>query len=498
MRLFLKLLVIIMVSHFLTPTVWGKRDIKEAVVKIYTVYNRHDYYDPWQMVGQTYRNGSGFIINGGRILTNAHVVGDQTFIQVRKAGEAKRYTAQVEIVAHACDLALLKVNGDPFLDVQPVEIGELAEVRDKVAVYGFPKGGDELSITEGVVSRVEHHKYTHSNAYLLTCQIDAAINPGSSGGPVIKDDKIVGVAFQAGAGQSIGYMVPAPVIRHFLKDLEDGTYDGIPGLGVAWQKMENPDIRQKFGMTENQTGMLAIKIYPDSPARGILEPEDILLSIEGKNVENDGTITFRQGERTSFGYLIQEKHINDTIQFEILRKNDIMQIDIKLTKPLNVGRLVPYQLYDVPPTYYILGGLVFEPLTRNFLREWGRGWYSKAPTNLIYHYTYGVPTDDRSEIVVLVKVLADEINVGYHTAKNRVISYVNDVKISTMNDLVTAFEEHEGKFHIIVDDGGYLIVLDKEKVDQNGKRILRRYRINSDRSKDLERSPADKGKDADS
>ncbi len=487
MKLFLKLIAIIMLSYILHSPVWAKRDVKEAVVKIYTVYNRHDYYDPWQMVGQTYRNGSGFIISGGRILTNAHVVGDQTFIQVRKAGEANRYTAQVEIVAHECDLALLRVNDDPFLDIMPVEIGELAEVRDKVAVYGFPKGGDELSITEGVVSRVEHHKYTHSNAYLLTCQIDAAINPGSSGGPVIKDDRIVGVAFQAGAGQNIGYMVPAPVIKHFLKDLEDGTYDGIPGLGISWQKMENPDIRRKSGMAENQTGMLVTKIYPDSPARWILKPEDILLSIEGNNVENDGTITFRKGERTSFGYLIQEKYINDTVQFEILRENKIMNIDIKLTKPLNVGRLVPYQLYDAAPTYYILGGLVFEPLTRNFLREWGRGWYSKAPTHLIYYYAYGEPTDDRSEIVVLVKVLADEINAGYHTAKNRVISYVNDVKISTMKDLVKAIEEHEGKYHIIVDEDGYKIVLDKEKVDENSKRILGRYRINSDRSRDLER-----------
>ncbi|MBL7176627.1 MAG: trypsin-like peptidase domain-containing protein [Desulfobacteraceae bacterium] len=487
MKLFPKLIVIIMVSYILIPSVWAKRDVKEAVVKIYTVYNRHDYYDPWQMVGQTYRNGSGCIISGGRILTNAHVVGDQTFIQVRKAGEAKRYTAQVEIVAHECDLAILRVIDDPFLDIMPVEIGELAEVRDKVAVYGFPKGGDELCITEGVVSRVEHHKYTHSNAYLLACQIDAAINPGSSGGPVIKDDRIVGVAFQAGAGQNIGYMVPAPVIRHFLKDLEDGTYDGIPGLGISWQKMENPDIRRKSGMAENQTGMLVTKIYPDSPARGILQPEDILLSIEDNNVENDGTITFRKGERTSFGYLIQEKYINDTVQFEILRENKIMNIDIKLTKPLNVGRFVPYQLYDAAPTYYILGGLVFEPLTRNFLREWGRGWYSKAPTNLMYHYVYGEPTDDRSEIVVLVKVLADEINAGYHTAKNRVISYVNDVQISTMKDLVKAIEEHEGKYHIIVDEDGYKIVLDKEKVDENSKRILGRYRINSDRSRDLDR-----------
>ena len=114
---------------------------------------------------------------------------------------------------------------------------------------------------------------------MVTCQIDASINPGSSGGPVVKEDKLVGVAFQsAESGENIGYMVPAPVINHFLTDIRDGTYDGIPGLGISWQKMESPDLRRKFGMTETQTGVLVNRIYPGSPAEGILKPEDIILS----------------------------------------------------------------------------------------------------------------------------------------------------------------------------------------------------------------------------
>jgi len=465
-------------------TSMGKKRCKGGCGKnIHCVY----YDEPWKMLRQKQRSGSGCIISGRRILTNAHVVGDQTFIQTKKAGEAKKYTAGVEIVAHECDLAILRVDDDSFFSgVKPVEIGGLAEVRDKVAVYGFSEGGDELCITEGVVSRVEHRKYTHSGAYLLTCQIDAAINPGSSGGPVIKDDKVVGVAFQAGSGENIGYMVPAPIINHFLEDTEDGTYDGIPGLGISWQEMENPDLRVKFGMTEKQTGVLVNKIYPDSPARGILKSGDIILSIDGKSVENDGTIEFRQGERTFSGYLVQKKYINDIVDLEVFRENKCMNIEIKLTTPMNSGQLVASEQYDVAPTYYILGGLVFEPLTLNFLKTWKK-WYLNAPSNLLNYYFRGEPTDERREVVVLVKVLADEINVGYHEWKNSVILYVNGKKISTIKDLVNAFEEHEGKYHTIVDERGYKIVLDKNKVGENSQRILKKYRINSDRSKDLER-----------
>ncbi len=464
----------------------AKINVKEAMVKIYSVYNEHSYYEPWQMKGQQGRSGSGCIIREKRILTNAHVVGDQTFIQVRRAGEAKKYTAEVEIVAHECDLAIIKVSDESFFsDVNPLEIGQLAEVRDKVAVYGFPIGGDELCITEGVVSRVEHRAYTQSNAYLLTCQIDAAINPGSSGGPVIKDDKIIGVAFQSGTGENIGYMVPSPVINHFLKDISDGQYDGIPDIGISAQKMENPDIRLKFSMTEGQTGILVNKIYPDSPAKGMLKSGDIILSIDNKDIANDGTIEFRKGERTSYQYLAQQKYINDKVKIKILREGELKEVDITLTQPINFERLVPHSQYDVPPQYYILGGMVFEPLSLNFLQEWGGEWYMNAPLNLRNYYYYGEPIDDRRQVIVLVRVLADEINVGYHDWGYNVISYVNGKKISTMKDLIEAFEEHKGKYHIVQDEGNYQLILDKEKVDKYSQRILERYRINSDRSEDL-------------
>jgi S1-C subfamily serine protease len=485
-----KIILLMMILSFAnSSTAWANRDIKDAVVKIYTVTNKYDYYEPWQKMGQNSRNGSGCIISGKRILTNAHVVANQTFIQVRRAGEAKKYTAKVDVVAHECDLAILKVNEDSFFSgVKPIDIGSLAETRDKVAVYGFPEGGDELSVTEGVVSRVENRKYTHSLAELLACQIDAAINSGNSGGPVVKGDKLVGVAFQSILGsdaENIGYMVPTPIVDHFLTDIRDGKYDGIPNLGIAWQDMENPDIKSKYAMTSQQTGVLVNNIHPDSPAKGILETEDIILSIDGKSVENDGTIKFREGERTSFNYLVQNKYINDTVEFNVLRNNEVITLRVKLSKPQNPLQLVPYEQYDVAPTYFILGGLVFQPLTVNFLKLWGDKWHHNASKNLLNQYYYGQPTEDKREIVVLSKVLADEINVGYHNVHDKIVYYVNDKRIANMNDLVNAFESYEGKYHVILDEMGHRIILEKKKVDENGQSILQKYGINSDRSRDL-------------
>lgn len=474
-----------------TAAAGAPADPSPAVVKIFTLYNRPNYHEPWQRWGQKAFHGSGAVIEGGRILTNAHVVSDQVFVQVRRAGDATKYTAEVAGVGHDCDLAILTVR-DPafFRGVTPLPIGELVDIRDRVAVYGFPEGGDKLSITEGVVSRVEHTNYAHSGAYLLTCQMDASINAGSSGGPVIRDGRIAGVAFQGLSHrdyENIGYMVPAPLIRHFLADIADGRFDGFPDLGASMQKMENPDLRRRHAMGPDRSGVLVNRIYPDSPALGRLAAGDVITAIEGQPVANDGTIAFRPGRRTFFGVLMQQKYIGETLRLDILHHGAPRVVDVPLTRPLGFFRLVPNALYDRAPTYLIAGGFVFAPLTLNYLKEYGEDhdWFVHAPKELLHYYLYGEPSPTRRQLVILTKVLADEVNVGYHEIENAVVDRVNGRTIASMDDLVRALDEQTGPYHEVRDVHGYQLVLDREKAARRLPRILARYGIDRDRSDDL-------------
>jgi hypothetical protein len=204
-------------------------------------------------------------------------------------------------------------------------------------------------------------------------------------------------------------------------------------------------------------------------------------------VANDGTIEFRKGERTFFTYLLQRKQINDIVKLDILRKGEKDSIVFKLTKVIDYERVVPHRQFDTAPTYYIIGGLVFETLTLNYLMEFGGGgnWYVTAPTELLNYYLNGEPEQDRRELVILVKVLADEINIGYHNSQNVVVSSVNGKNISSVRDLVAAFEQYEGEYHVIEDVRGYKIVLTKMSVDEHSAKILKKYKITSDRSDDL-------------
>ncbi|CCK81051.1 S1C family serine protease [Desulfobacula toluolica] len=464
---------------------------KDTVVKIYVVYNEYNYHEPWQMKGLQSRHGSGVIIKGNRILTNAHVVCNNTFLQVRKSGQAKRYTAVVDIIDHKSDLALLRIKDKTFFnEITPLEFGEFSRIKEEVFAYGFPEGGDKLSITRGVISRIEHKEYKHSGAYLLACQLDASINPGNSGGPVIKNGKIVGIAFQNAFGEqieNIGYMIPVPGIKRFLEDIVDGRLDGIPELGVSMQKLENSDMRNHYQMQQSDTGVLVNSIFPDSPALGILESEDVLLKVDHYNIENDGTIEFRKGERTYLGFALQQKQINEKISLLVLRKGKRININLTLSKPLHCCRLVPYRQYETEPRFYIIGGLVFEVLSLNYLYEYGgaNNFYLNAPTELLNLFYNEEQRQDRKEVVLLVQVLADEVNVGYHEFINGIISKVNGKKINVMEDLVSAFETWNGDYHVIEDIKGFKIILNSHAVKEADNRILKKYKIFSDRSAGL-------------
>jgi S1-C subfamily serine protease len=478
------------VSFFLLLSVAGARtqEIREAIVKVYTVHNVPDYYNPWNMRGTQASTGSGAIISGNRILTNGHVVRDHTFVQVRRFGESRRYQARVVFASHQADLAVLSVDDPAFFEgVEPLELGELPFTQDEVNVYGFPMGGDTLSITKGVVSRIEHQTYAHSSAHLLAVQIDAAVNPGNSGGPAIVNDRIVGVAMQGiSQADNIGYIVPVPVIKHFLDDIASGAREGIPSLGIITQRMENPDMRRRYRMAEEETGVLVTHVVHGSAAADFLEVGDVLLRIEREPIADDGTVEFRPKERTSFAYYVQDNQVGDVIDLVVLRDGEYVDLQIPLIHSMERDWLVPMEEYDKLPTYYIYGGVVFVPLNKNLMRMWGNNWFNTAPKEFVIYLNQNVVTDELDEVVVALKVLAADVNQGYHNENHWIIDSVNGERVRNLRHLIELVEAgEEDEFVEFGHAGGNKIVLDREKVRREEDSIMAVYRISKDRSDDL-------------
>lgn len=464
------------------------------VVRVFATSQDPDFDGPWQARTPSNSTGSAVVIGKGLLLTGAHVVANATFLQIQKLSHPDKAIARVKAVSHDCDLALLEVTEPAnFLDdIEPAEVGEMPKLRDEVQVVGYPVGGEEISITEGVVSRIEVQRYSHSQRHLLAVTVDAAINAGNSGGPVFGDGKVVGIAFQKLTGvDNIGEMVPPPIIRAFLDGVEKGKRPEIPALGITTQNLENPLLRKTLNLTDNERGVVVLHVDYGGSSDGILQPRDVIMSIDGLSIANNGTVQFMNRFRTRYDVVLGYRYIGDKVKLDIKRAGKRMTVDIelKMWQPL-----VPRSRYDQPPQYFVYGGLVFQTLTRDYLTTWDK-WWNKAPKEFLNYYYLGYRTAEQHEVVILTQILADEINVGYSHLYNEAVATLNGKAPLDMVDFVQRLSEARGVVEITTTSGG-MIMMDADEVRKATARILTRYHIPRDRTPGLPGSPETAGASA--
>lgn len=459
--------------------------VEKSVIKIYKASSRPDYYNPWRMMSPEFSTGSGFYIGNGRILTNAHMVADVTFLQVRREDNPEKVLASVEVVGHECDLGVIRVEDQNFIKgLRPLPLGSIPKLGDVVTTYGYPAGGDRLSFTRGVVSRIEMGQYSHSGKKnLLHIQTDAAINPGNSGGPVMKGSKVVGVAFQGYRNlENVGYMIPTTVIRHFLDDVKDGRYDGFPGLGGFWRNLENSAQRTRLGMDKGQSGILMTHVIESGSVDGHVEPGDVILTVDGVPVANDGTVVSVSG-RVLFSDLINAHHVGDSVILEILRNGKMISV-----KPIlrNTPWRVPfYNEFDKVPKYFVAAGMLFQKLNLEYLKRWGSRWNERLEPDLVYFFSYFYQDnlgEDRQEAILLTHVLADAKNTNVSRMANGLVATINGKKILKLDDLPPAFQNVRGDFHIIEIEGiGKPLVVAVKDIDGINRRVSKRFGLPWDR-----------------
>ena len=477
----MKLFVILFSLTLFAQAELNQEEIERSIVKIYTVAKYPNYLEPWNSTISR-SNGSGSIIAGNRILTNAHVVANQTFLEVKKYGDTKRYPAKVLEVSHEADLALLEVQDKEFFKgTKPLEFGVLPNIQDKVTVYGYPMGGSTISVSKGIVSRIEHNHYAHSGQSFLAIQIDAAINPGNSGGPAMSDGKVVGVVMQQIVmSQNIGYIVPIDVVQHFLKDIEDGEYDGFPKLGIYTEKIENPTQKKYYQLDEDMGGIIVVDIVHNSPFKDVLQKDDIIIAIDGHKIESDGTVAFRPNQYTHFKYYIDMHQYGDEVALNIFRKGKELTLKVKLPEKKSPENMRYANLeYDKMPSYFMIGGYVFVPVTQNLLNV------SRAPLLPLRYKSTKYPTKEKQELVVLLKVLASELSRGDYGLSLWEVEKVNSKKFKDFKEFYDLVMNGKENYIVLEDEDGSKVIIDRKKALSIESELLHRYSIKAAKSDDL-------------
>jgi S1-C subfamily serine protease len=458
---------------------------EKSVVMIRAVHQSYDYASPWKRDTIAQSSGTGFIISGQRILTNAHNVSDARYLELRKENTAERYQARLVFVGHDCDLAILAVDDKSFFEeTVALELAGIPQIDTTVSTYGFPMGGERISVTKGIVSRIENDVYSHSGAdEHLVIQTDAAINPGNSGGPVIQNAKVVGIAFQGLQGaENIGYLIPTTVIEHFLRDIEDGKYDGFGSMGVVlFPGLHSDNYRDYLKVPSTEEGIVVVDTLMHSSVETLLQPGDVITRIDNYDIDNDGMIQIH-GLRSSLSEAVEVKQIGETVNINFYR--DGKQQQATVTVALNRPILEQASQYDNQPPYVCFAGMVFVPVTRNYLETYGSRWSRESPFFLRYLFIHSVYLNkdrQRKQYIVLSSVLSDEVNSYADQFKSQIVESINDVNIYSIEDVAKAFQQSSADFYKIKFMGETRILpIDAKKAQARHKLILEKYDIPSD------------------
>ncbi len=456
----------------------------EGIVRVECASINQDHRTPWNPGLPSGGTGTAFLIGPNLFMTNAHVVSNGNRITLKKVGDPQPYPARIKHIAHDCDLAVLELKDGStkaFEAVPPLAItSDIPKLDTTVRVIGYPVGGERISVTRGVVSRVDFVAYSHSGAdHHLAIQIDAAINPGNSGGPVLQGTGVVGVAFQGYSGdvaQNTGYMIPTPVISRFLTDIKDGKYDNYVEMGSSDFSLLNPAQRKALGLPDDGVGIMIAGVNPGSSSDGKLKVGDVILEMDGKKVLSNGQIDIG-GEQVDMAEVVERKFAGDKVPLVLWREGKREEVTLEL-KPF-AAYLMTARKYERRPEYVTFCGLVFQPLDYELMSA-----HSLSTQRIRYYFNYYV-TDaiyrERPQIVVLTQILPDAINTHLKDSAPGVVESINGVKILTMKDVQEALSKDPEGTHVVVklEGEGRPLVFDKTQTEAAQARIMKKYEVSA-------------------
>ena len=465
--------------------------IRESVVKITATLRYPDILHPWTKQSPREASGTGVVIEGKRILTNAHMVTYASQLNVESQQSSDKLAASVVAVSPGMDLAVLNLDDESFFDKRPAlpRVQRLPEVKDSVTVYGYPQGGSSLSVTKGIVSRIEFAGY-NDGVSGLRIQVDAAINPGNSGGPALVDGKMVGLIFsKLSQADNIGYIIPAEEIAIFLKDIADGKYEGKPALHDSLQTLENPALRGFLRLDKKSQGMVVhspTESQPDYP----LKTWDLITKIGDSDLDNVGMIKIKDNLRLQFQYLVQNVARNGKLPLTIIRQGKTQGVELPV---VTRWPMLVQPLQGRYPSYFVYGPLVFSAASRelcNALERPGSGMAAALAVlgSPLVTRRGDRPAFDGEELVVVTSpMFPHALAKGYDNPFSKVVKEINGVKVKNLRHFVELLRDTKNEYTTIAFDDRFseTIVFDHKAALRATDEILSDNGIRQQASDDL-------------
>ena len=457
---------------------------KLSVIRVNVTNQPWDFLRPWGKRPPYSRRAIGAVLPGGKVIVTAEMVANATFIEFESPEGGAKVPATVDVVDYEANLALLKTEDADFLKAyQPLEIAS-AQIGDTLAIWQLEATGTPL-VTPGTLTSIEASRYPISDSPLLVYRVTANLQfrDSSFTVPVARDGKLVGILMRFDNNSKNTELVPTPVIEHFLKDASDGKYDGFPRAGMGFASTRDPMFRRFLGLDAKVSGGVYVtQVLKDSPAaKAGLKEGDTILRAAGENVDQDGNYDDPDYGKLAISHHISTKHfVGEKVDFTVVHKGEKRELSIVLDHRGPEDYVSDPYVIDRAPKFYILGGLVLQELSRQYLKEFGADWQKRAPDDLIYldRYQSDIYPDGSKKIVILSRVLPSDATIGYEQLRGLLVTRINGVDLNALADVPAALAKAGNGLHKVEFDGDPgCIWLDAAAAEALGPALKQSYRI---------------------
>lgn len=471
-----------LVAVLALPAAAENAAFEATLVELAVTYQQPDPFQPWQMNTPASRRGLGTIIDDGLIVTTAQLVRNHTLVELRKVRDGRKFTATLVQVDEQVGLALLSID-------QPEDFGLMQPLP--VATNGLPDGPltlvqidstHQIQLGEGEIVKVSVEKLKSAAYSCLNYSVLSDLHIRSSGGPVVKDGQLAGLVIEYRSAERTAVVLPAPFVHRFIRDAESAPYTGFGSAGFRWRELIDPVKRRYLGVAPNSGGVLVLSVMPGTGAAEALAPGDVILEWDGHTLDDRGYYDDSIYGRVLFSHLIKLGRLPGAqAPAKIVRRRETKTVDVPILRTDENMALVPENTARRPANYLVEGGFIIRELTAHYLRSYGRDWRARANSRLVSHY-YGrikKEFEPGERVVMLVGVLPDPINVGYHHFSGEVVVRANGKPIKNLNDIFAIRDADEGLTSFGFQSSTFDITIDRNMLEEANQRLSQAYRIPS-------------------
>lgn len=439
----------------------SKESLIASVIRVNSTAQNWNVSQPWDKTAPTSRSALGALLSGNRVLTTADMATNVTYIELENADSTLSVPAKVIAIDYEANLALLEAdngNDDDFFEgFQAIEIGKPIKIGDTLDIWQLEDNGMPI-VTPSIIQSVDILSSFSAGHYFLTYRAKGSMQSASNSYtlPAIKDGKLIGLLTSYDNDEQILDIVAPEIITAFLKDAEDGDYQGFPAIGIGVSFTVDPSFRSWLKLSDDTGGLYVTQVRKESPAeKAGIEKGDVITKIGEHEIGRRGYYTDKNYGRLYWSHLIRGvEKVNNTIELTVIRDTKEQVISATLERP--VAKLVSSNTYDQAPPYLVKGGFIFQELTRSYLKAFGDDWQSKAPLDLLD--VLSSPEDyeeGRNKVVLLTATIPTPATTGYESLRSYIIKSVNGQIIADIPSLITAFKTtgEDGLHTIEIENG---------------------------------------------